>query len=67
MDKIHFIFIIFDLTLHSIKLRKIAFEHVLFYGILFQDQDHYGVLGLRIHRYKASDDDIKKACECCYV
>lgn len=33
--------------------------------VVFQDQDHYAVLGLRKFRYKATDDDIKKACECC--
>lgn len=27
----------------------------------WKDQDHYAVLGLRKHRYKASDDDIKRA------
>ena len=33
----------------------------IFLNIDFQDQDHYAVLGLSKYRYKATDEQIKKA------
>lgn len=29
----------------------------------WKEQDHYAVLGLRKKRYKASEDDIRRACK----
>ena len=29
----------------------------------YQNQDHYGLLGLAHLRFQATDDDIKRACE----
>lgn len=27
-----------------------------------QDQDHYAVLGLKKYRFRATDEDVKRAC-----
>ena len=35
-----------------------------YFALEFQNQDHYAVLGLGSLRYKATDAQIKKACEC---
>lgn len=46
-----------------LDIHECLFQEVVY---LFQNQDHYAVLGLAKQRFKASDALIKKACKYMY-